>query len=70
MMLLFVVFLVLVSFAPTKNNLKYYEIKGWGKFVCSTDYDWFSEIKNKECWLLTVEEEMDQFIVTYNEVRK
>jgi hypothetical protein len=65
-MVLFVAFIFLIAVAPEKNVLKYYEIKGWGKFVCSTDYTWGNKIVNKECWLLTADEQMVKFVETWN----
>jgi hypothetical protein len=62
----FIAFLLLIALAPEKNHLKYYEIDGWGKYVCKTDYTWGNKVVNRECWLLTVEDQMKGFIETWN----
>ena len=60
--ILFFGFIILMSLAPERNKLHYYEIKDWGKFVCSTDYTWGNKVVNKECWLLEMQNEMKDFI--------
>lgn len=64
--MLFVAFMALMAVSPQKNHLNYYEIPGWGKYVCSIDYTWGNKIEKRECWLLTVEDQMKVFIETYN----
>jgi len=68
--ILFIAFLVLISVAPEKNHLKYYEIDGWGKYVCSTDYTWGNKVVNRECWLLTADEQLIEFVETYKKAKQ
>jgi hypothetical protein len=65
-LIFFFAFIILISIRPEKNHLKYYEIEGWGKYVCSTDYTWGNKVVNRECWLLTADEKLINFVETWN----
>lgn len=66
MVSLFVAMIVLIIGLPVKNSTSFYEIPEWGKYTCVTNTKWFGKNKTKECWLLTAEPKMIEFIGTYN----
>lgn len=70
LVLLFVTIASLAVGLPTKNRTIYYEIPQWGKFVCVKNTEWFGKNPTSECWLLTTDNKMVEFIDTWNRNKK